>query len=292
MASYHRLQVLPSKTTTLLPPKLHGEDLSFGKDLCTGRALREESSAKSDPAEQNTHKVAAKKTPGAAPRICMTPSTPTVDIWSPVVQMQPSHLQPVALAVSTSYVVVQPPFKILRADAQTTGPASSDAHSKETGARPDSSCSRSKTAVRTCAMKRRELDQEDLLRYRQGKVAAATTTTFDATAPADIAGPSRQLVTDQACATAAPSRQENTAAPVTTLKITKPTTAKPKARLEKAKPTKFEVYHDSPEVSRAFPSKLSVYQDSPQAGPSEPIQRTDAVEDVAHEDSLAFGPPR
>ncbi|CAD6977575.1 unnamed protein product, partial [Tilletia controversa] len=146
-ALFSGLQVFPSKTTMILPLGVHGEDLSSGKTLCTGRALREEPPATSDRAEQNTHKVAAKKTTGAAPRICVTPSTPTVDIWSPVAQLQATHLQPVALAVSTSCVVAQQPFKILRADAHTTGPASSDAHSKETGARSDSSCSRSKTAV-------------------------------------------------------------------------------------------------------------------------------------------------
>ncbi|KAE8184439.1 hypothetical protein CF328_g7856 [Tilletia controversa] len=310
---FPRLRVFPTEIKTLLtfnvrelkqreallPLRFHGEDLSFEKALHTGRALREEPSAKSGLVEGNQLKVAAKTTTGQ-PSWDQLPR-PTAPLPVVVHTIEPAVKTAVKATINPAQHKMPPPsnpfvieqlqadarktgdatpatqvkaagpqidsvpsstvaIEVLRVDAQKTGPAAPTAtsatHVKDAVSRIESACSyfqaprpclkmaaRDRTTSR--AMKRRALDQEDLLRYRQEKTVAGTTTTSTATVAAALAGPSRQPAAAQDCAPATPSRQIRTPGPVKSLNVKMPTTTKPKVRQEKRKLARFEIFQDS-----------------------------------------------
>ncbi|CAD6910169.1 unnamed protein product [Tilletia controversa] len=154
-------------------------------------------------------------------------------------------------AVARIELACSMPFTIEEIEpvARSTGSGTAATQLKETGIFTESASRHIQTAaharVQTRAMRRRDLDQADILRYRQevrGKTNVAGPTTPARTAVALAPPRSRQIgnvvrVTPAAvrdCVPSAKLQQTKTSVPIKALVLKKPTDTKPTPLLEKA----------------------------------------------------------
>ncbi|KAE8181396.1 hypothetical protein CF335_g8947, partial [Tilletia laevis] len=320
---YPGLQVFPTEIKTLLPfnarevkrreallpLRFHGEDLSFQKPP-----------SKTIPGEENENKVAAKTTAASFQKIgCSTPVAQvkeaglridlTIDDLRVNVQearsVAPTAAAPVAPVANVKQAVARielacsMPFTIEEIEpvARSTGSGTAATQLKETGIFTESASRHIQTAaharVQTRAMRRRDLDQADILRYRQevrGKTNVAGPTTPARTAVALAPPRSRQIgnvvrVTPAAvrdCVPSAKLQQTKTSVPIKALVLKKPTDTKPTPLLEKADVIKPATHQrclttgapQQPKVSG--PTKHCTFQDADSDSPgASPCARLD-----------------
>ncbi|CAD7066904.1 unnamed protein product, partial [Tilletia caries] len=284
---YPGLQVFPTEIKTLLPfnarevkrreallpLRFHGEDLSF---------QMKEAGLRIDLTIDDL-RVNVQEARSVAPTAA-APVAPVANVKQAVARIE--------LACSMPFTIEE-----IEPVARSTGSGTAATQLKETGIFTESASRHIQTAaharVQTRAMRRRDLDQADILRYRQevrGKTNVAGPTTPARTAVALAPPRSRQIgnvvrVTPAAvrdCVPSAKLQQTKTSVPIKALVLKKPTDTKPTPLLEKADVIKPATHQrclttgapQQPKVSG--PTKHCTFQDADSDSPgASPCARLD-----------------
>ncbi|CAD6974939.1 unnamed protein product, partial [Tilletia controversa] len=298
---YPGLQVFPTEIKTLLPfnarevkrreallpLRFHGEDLSFQTSFqkigcSTPVAQVKEAGLRIDLTIDDL-RVNVQEARSVAPTAA-APVAPVANVKQAVARIE--------LACSMPFTIEE-----IEPVARSTGSGTAATQLKETGIFTESASRHIQTAaharVQTRAMRRRDLDQADILRYRQevrGKTNVAGPTTPARTAVALAPPRSRQIgnvvrVTPAAvrdCVPSAKLQQTKTSVPIKALVLKKPTDTKPTPLLEKADVIKPATHQrclttgapQQPKVSG--PTKHCTFQDADSDSPgASPCARLD-----------------